>query len=66
MIGGAHPFLYDNKTYPNSNPLNAFIANFVILNGTMSLSEIQNPQLILINLSINRNVVYSNWISIVE
>ena len=62
IIGGAHPFLHGNKTYPNSNPLNASIANFVILNGTMTLSEIQNPQLILQNLSNDRNIVYSNWI----
>jgi uncharacterized membrane protein len=66
MIGGAHPFLNGDKTYPNSNPLNASIANFVILNGTMTLSEIQNPQLILQNLSNDRSIVYSNWINIVE
>ena len=66
MIGGAHPFLHDNKTFPNSNPLNASIANFVILNGTLTLSQIQNPQLILSNLNSTRNLVYSNWINIVE
>jgi uncharacterized membrane protein len=63
IIGGAHPFLRDNNTFPNSNPLNASIANFVILNGTMTISEIQNPQLLLQNLSSDRNIVYSNWIN---
>ena len=66
VIGGAHPFLHNNKTYKNSNPLNASLANFVIMNGTMTLSEIQNPQLILQNLGSYKNIVYSNWINIVK
>jgi uncharacterized membrane protein len=62
-IGGAHPFLHNGMTYPNSNPLNASIANFVILNGSMTLTEIRNPQLILDNIHNNPNVVFSDWVN---
>jgi hypothetical protein len=62
-IGGAHPFLHNGMTYPNSNPSNASITNFVILNGSMNLTEIQNPQLILDNIHNNRNVVFSDWVN---
>ncbi|MEM3192514.1 MAG: DUF2079 domain-containing protein [Candidatus Parvarchaeota archaeon] len=63
MIGGAHPFLHDHETFPNSNPLNASIANFVILNQTLTYNEIENPQILLNNLSSDTNVVFSDWVN---
>lgn len=63
IIGGAHPFLHNGRTYPNSNPLNASIANFVIMNGSMTFNEIENPQLILDNIKNNTNIIFSDWVN---
>jgi len=65
MIGGAHPFPVNGEIAPNSNPLNASVADFVILNGSLSLEQIQNPQNLLNSLQENPNVVFSDWINVV-
>ena len=63
MIGGAHPFLHDNKTYPNSNPLNASLANFVIVNGPVSLSDLENPASFIGSINVDQNIAYENWLN---
>ena len=62
-IGGGHPFIVYGKTIPNSNPLNASIANFVIYNKIMLYNEMENPTLMFENLGNNTAVVYSNWVN---
>ena len=59
-IGGANPF---SSHIPNLNPLNGSIANFVLLNGSLSLNYIENPEMIYENISMNQNVVFSDWIN---
>ena len=63
-IGGGHPFIVNGKIIPNSNPLNASIANFVVYNGIMGYNEIMNPTLMLENLSDNTALVYSNRVNV--
>lgn len=63
-IGGAHPFLQNNRTFPNSNPLNASLANFVVMNGTLSLNELQNPQSVINGIPLNHDLVFYAWTKI--
>ncbi|QRF75036.1 putative membrane protein [Thermoplasmatales archaeon] len=63
MIGGMHPFLHYNKTYPNSNPLNASIADFVISNATISYQATQSPQALLDQLGSNSGTAFADWVN---
>ena len=62
IIGGAHPFLQENGIpYSNSNPLNASLSNFVLINGTLPLSFIENfPNNFTLPIFQNK-VIFSKW-----